>query len=200
MLIDSFLKYKGWSGNGKDGNFPLLPYIFADALYLAHDAYIKGKLTKKAKFHANRMMDCYWHLNKDFFRAFNEQETEMVVNKMDEFDDYIHNDMEFFRMSVMKPLMSYPSEIRELCAGVCVCKLLACHMEYVYGVIYRDPYGRAIKDQYISGIKHHACEMFNQFRVDKPKDYVDLNDIPMVQQSVLNISKRIKEFADSWNE
>lgn len=198
MLIDSFLKYKGYTSNKKSDNLPLLPFIMADALYLAHERYIKGRLNFKPKFHANRMMKCYHRLNHDFFRAFSQEEQDELVEKMDSFDDYLHNDFEVFRMAVMKPIMHYPIEKREVVAGLCIIKLLACQIHYIYSVIYRDSLGRVVPDWGIQGIKHHACEMFRLYSAMHGSDNIDLNDVPMVEQSVNNISKRILEFIDNW--
>lgn len=200
MLIDSFLKYKGWEGNHKDGNFPLSPWIIADALSIVHDTYLKGRLKQEAKKHANAMMKCYDHLNKDFFRAFSFEEGLLITDKMNHFDDYLHDDFESFRMSVMKPLMDYPQEVRETVAGLCLCKFLAIQIEYLYELMYRDPLGRVAKDINITGLRHHACEMFNTFKAQRKADYIDLNDIPMVQESLNNIITKTRDFINAWEE
>lgn len=198
MLIDSFLKYKGWTSNKKSGNLPLLPFIMADALYIAHDTYIKGRLKQEAKFHANKMMECYHRLNHDFFKAFSKEEQNELVEKMDRFDDYLHNDFEILRMAVMKPIMHQPVKTREIVSGLCIIKLLACHAEYIYSVLYRDSLGRVVPDQNIQGMKHHACEMFRHYSAKHGSDNINLNDAPMVEQSCCNISKRILEFINDW--
>lgn len=200
MLIDSFLKYKGYTSNKKSGNLPLLPFIMADALYLAHESYIKGRLNQKAKFHANKMMECYHRLNHDFFKAFSQEEQNELVEKMDSFDEYLHNDFEVFRMVVMKPIMHHPVETREIVAGLCIIKLLACHAQYIYSVIYTDSLGREVPDKNLQGIKHHACEMFRHYSAKHGSDNINLNDVPMVQQCCNNISKRILEFIDNWQK
>lgn len=198
MLIDSFLKYKGWTSNKKSGNLPLLPFIMADALYIAHETYIKGRLKQEAKFHANKMMECYHRLNHDFFKAFSKEEQNELVEKMDSFDDYLHNDFEILRMAVMKPIMHHSAETREIISGLCIIKLLACHAEYIYSVLYRDTLGRVVPDQNIQGMKHHACEMFRHYSAKHGSDNINLNDIPVVEQSCCNISKRILEFINDW--
>lgn len=198
MLIDSFLKYKGYTSNGKSGNQPLLPFIMADALYIAHDTYLKGRLRHKAKYHANKMMECYHKLNHDFFKAFSREEQNEIIDRMDKFDDYLHNDFEVFRMTVMKPIMHHPVETREIVSAMCIVKLLACHAEYIYSVIYRDSLGQVVPDKNIQGIKHHACEMFRQYSAIHGSDNINLNDIPVVQLCCNNISKRILEYIDDW--
>lgn len=200
MLIDSFMKYKGWSGNHKGGNYPLVPYILADALSIAHDTYLKGRLKFEAKRHANKMMKCYDHLNKDFFRAFSFEEGLLITDRMNKFDDYLHNDFEIFRMAVIKPLMNYPQEVREIISGLCLCKLLATQIVYLYNLMYRDQYGRPLVDRNIQGIKHHAYEMFSAFKSTRKADYIDLNDIPAVQTSLENIITHTREFIDSWKD
>lgn len=200
MLIDSFIKHKGWSGNHRGGNFPLAPYILADALSIAHDTYLKGKLKQEAKKHANAMMKCYDHLNKDFFRAFTFEESLLITEKMNMFDTYLHNDFEIFRMAVMKPLMDYPQETREIISGLCLCKLLAIQIDYLYGLMYRDQHGRPLVDKNIQGLKYHAFEMFRAFKAARKADYIDLGDIPTVQSSLNNIIKHTQDFIDSWKD
>lgn len=194
MLIDSFLKYKGWDGNHKGNNQPLAPFILADALAIAHDTYLKGRLKQEAKKYANAMMKCYDRLNKDFFRAFTFEETLLITDKMDKFDDYLHNDFEIFRFAVMKPLIDYPQKVQEEIAGMCLCKFLAIQMEYIYSVMYRDQYGRTIPDANISGILHNACRMFSSYKTKRKADFIDLSDIPAIELSVKNIITRTQEF------
>lgn len=200
MLIDSFLKYKGWEGNHKDGNFPLSPWILADALAIVHDTYLKGRLKFEAKKHANAMMKCYDHLNKDFFRAFSFEESLLITERMNKFDEYLHNDFEIFRMAVMKPLMDYPQETREIIAALCLCKFLALQIDFLYNLMYNDQWGRPLVDRNIQGIKHHAFEMFSAFKTTRKADFINLDDIPAVQQSLINIVKRVQEFIDDWKE
>lgn len=200
MLIDSFIKYKGWGGDYKRDNFPLAPYILADALAIAHDDYLKGRLKHGAKKHANKMMECYDHLNKDFFRAFTFEETLLITDKMDTFGEHLHHEFEEFRMAVMSPLSDYSQEIRETIAGLCLCKLLAIQIDYLWSLMYRDQWGRPLENTYIKGIKHNACEMFNQYKANRKKDCIDLNDVPRVQESVNNIIKKTREFIDAWEE
>lgn len=199
-LIDSFLKYKGWSRNNASTVAPLMPYIMADALYVAYESYIKGKVQQKVKHHANEMMKCYSRFNKDFFRAFNQEETDEVIERMDEFDNSLHNDFEILRMSIMSPLMKYPLEKQELISGLCLCKLLACHAEYLFSVVYRDQYGRRLMDANLAGIKHHACAMFREYSVKHGADNIDLSHIPEVEQSILNISTNMRIFLDKWED
>lgn len=200
MLIDSFLKYKGYTSNKKQGNLPLLPFIMADALYIAHDTYLKGHLKQEAKYHANKMMECYHRLNHDFFKAFSREEQDELVEKMDNFDDYLHNDFEMLRIAVTKPIMHYPIKTRDVVAALCIVKLLACHIEYMYSVMYRDPLGRIVPDTNIQGIKHHAYEMFRQYSAKHGSDNINLNDEPAVSLCINNISKRILEFIDDWKD
>ena len=200
MLIDSFLKYKGYTSNKKSGNAPLSPFIMADALYVAHDTYLKGHLKQEAKYHANKMMECYHRLNHDFFKAFSREEQDELVEKMDSFDDYLHNDFEMLRMAVTKPIMHYPIKTRNVVAALCIVKLLACHTEYLYSVIFRDPLGNPIPNSNIQGIKHHACEMFRHYSAKHGSDNINLNDEPAVSLCVNNISKRISQFIDNWKD
>jgi tRNA/tmRNA/rRNA uracil-C5-methylase (TrmA/RlmC/RlmD family) len=60
--------------------------------------------------------------------------------------------------------------------------------------------GRVAKDINITGLRHHACEMFNTFKAQRKADYIDLNDIPMVQESLNNIITKTKDFINAWEE
>jgi hypothetical protein len=146
------------------------------------------------------MMECYHKLNHDFFKAFSREEQNEIIDRMDKFDDYLHNDFEVFRMTVMKPIMHHPVETREIVSAMCIVKLLACHAEYIYSVIYRDALGQVVPDRNIQGIKHHACEMFRQYSATHGSDNVNLNDISTVQLCCNNISKRILEYIDDWKD
>lgn len=199
-LIESFVKYKGWQGSHKDGNFAIMPWLIADALKEAHDKYLKGRLKQNAKKHANSMMMCYDHLNKDFFRAFTLEEGVFITDKMNEYEDFIEEDFDRFLKSVMTPLSNYPQDVRETVAALCLCKFLAIQIDYLYSLMYRDQWGRTLPDMWITGIKYHACEMFSAFKARRTQDYIDLNQIPMVQENVNNIIIRTREFIDGFDK
>lgn len=196
-LLDRFLKHKGWV-KCNDGTplAPFLPYFMADCIQLTYEEHIKGKLKQKEKYHGKAMMDAYHHFIHDFFNAFSRDESDEVIELMDAFSEYIHNDLEILRMTVQQPVMAMPHDKRTVFSAIVVCRLLSSHAEFIWSHIYRDTIGRAIPNLYISAMAHHAKELFREYSRYTPKEceHTDLSAYPGVKQSCNNVVTRVLEF------
>lgn len=196
-LLDSFLKHKGWiKGNECTPIAPFLPYFMADCIQLTYEEYIKGKLKQKEKYHCKAMMKAYHHFIHDFFNAFSQDETDEVINLMDAFSEYIHNELEILRMTVQRPLMSIPHDKHSVFSAIAICRLLSSHAECVWQTIYRDGLGKPTPNIYISAMAHHAKELFREHSRSFPKEYehTDLSTYPGVKQCCSNVVTRVLEF------
>ena len=196
-LLDRFLAAKGWSSNGKTQYAPLVPYLLADLVMLTHDEYLKDTLSGKEKQHCRQMMRSYDHFIKDFFRCFTGHHTDQAVELMDKFGDYLHTDLEIFRLSLQQPLMEYPSSFRRTLSAICVCRLLTSQADLVYSSVYYTPLGKKLINPYLQSMEYHSRQMFIWFTKRDAGAHItniDLSDFPNIRESMNRVNDRILQF------
>ena len=202
-LLSTFLAKRGWVTNGKTIAGPFIPYLLADLIYLTHEEFLKNKLSRKAKFHCNAMMENYHTFIHDFFSTFDNEQTNEAVDMMDNFGEFIHNDLEVFRFSIVQPLMDYPLEFRQTLSAICVCRLLATHADRTWELLFSGAYGEKDINKQLRAIDHHSAEMYNWFckenqRANAAK--IDLINQPAVELSMKRVSDKILEFIHKYDE
>lgn len=196
-LLDSFLKHKGWiRGSEKAHIAPLLPYFIADCIYLTYDEYLSGRLKQKEKYHGNLLMRAYHHFIHDFFNAFDERERDEVIEMMDCFNEYIHNDLEMLRLQVQKPFMEVNADLRALFSASAVCRVLSAHAEYAWQNMYRRDAARPIPNTYLAAMSNHARELFRECSRYTPRytEHSDLAEYDGIKLCVKNVVNRIVDF------
>lgn len=202
-LLSTYLARRGWTTNGKTIAGPFIPYLLADLIYITHDEYLKNKLSRKAKYHANAMMQAYDVLIHDFFNTFDKEQVTEAVDMMDNFGEFIHNELEIFRLNVTQPLMDHPLEFRQPFSAICVCRLLATHADRTWELLFSGAYGERDINQHLRSIEHHSAEMFYWFcKENQRANAMNINLIgcPNVEQSMKRVSDKILEFIHNYDE
>lgn len=95
-LIEKYLKAKGLKKvKGADNDaIPLLPFIIMDSAFQLFDKYVKKvECRHEMKKWKKEWIAHYNRLNNDFFRCYDEEETDFIINMMDTFEEYVANDM-----------------------------------------------------------------------------------------------------------
>lgn len=95
-LVDKYLKAKGLKrvkGADNDAS-PLLPLIMMDSAFQLFDKYVKKvECRHEMKKWKNEWLAHYHRFNRDFFRCYDGDETDFIIDMMDTFEEYIANDM-----------------------------------------------------------------------------------------------------------
>lgn len=190
-LLNTYLKAKGWRSSG-NSHEPLLPYIMSDAVYIIHNEYIPAiHLTQEAKMYSNRMMKNYNHMNHQFFKIFSPAEQEQIVDIMDSFSEYIHNEVEILRMTVMQRMEKYPTAIR-MNSSVLVALV---HLSECAKITWHNIYGK-IPNKELDAIAYNAQRLLQAYGDRYVSDTLNLNSCPEVVQASINLINKIKKFIE----
>ncbi len=198
-ITQSFLDHKGY--NCKNANEGIImPYILADSFYCAYEDYVKPlKLKHDLKMHAKQMIACYREFNKQFFAAFDDEEKDYIVDKMDAYQQGLANNIEMLRLSVMKNLMEFPSEVRTAVAGLTVCVHLAQSTRILYENIYKlkDYRGeeRPMHNKHLAGMVSYSGNLFKSYtrRFCPCSHIINLNDVEEIKQTSTALCNKILE-------
>ena len=195
-LLDTYLKYHGWVLNPKNSKrdaMPFVPMFLVDAMNLIYKQYIKPlPLRHRAKQMSNRWHEAYMHFIKEFFRPFDIDQQCELCDMVDEFNDYIHNEIELFRVEVMQRFMKYDADVRLTLSAILACNVLAQSAQIVHkGLTHKD-------NMYIASMESWSYKLLNEYadpRIDRTGKNINLNEYESLRNSVNNISKKVMEFA-----
>jgi hypothetical protein len=168
-IVNTYLTYKHRKrtlGEREDNTLPLMPFFIMDVCYQIYCKDIKNipckHLMKQAK---TRWNESYHKFTSDFFRAFNQDQTDYIVDLMDEFNDYIHNYVVMLKSSVMNHISGDASfEDKKILGALMVCNVLAQSAQILYGEMFR------------SGTKVYEARKINAVITVMPKEsdpYID---------------------------
>lgn len=122
-----------------DGFQPILPVYIMDVvyeIYCKHVAPTKPRFDlKKAK---NEWRDAYNLFDRDFHRAFTQDEWADLSDQMDAFRDYIGNHLTVAVVSVMDVFKDFPLNEQKVLASLAIADVLATTAQVVWGNIYRN--------------------------------------------------------------
>lgn len=141
-IVDRYLAYKHRKrtvGERIDNTLPLMPFFIMDACYQIYCRDIKDipckHLMKQAK---KKWADNYHKFTMDFFMAFDQEQTDYIVDMMDEFNDYIHNNLVMLKSAVVNHFTDEtPFEDKKILGSVMACNVLAQSAQHMYGEMYR---------------------------------------------------------------
>jgi hypothetical protein len=145
-LVDKFLQHKGFIKEKGGSNAPLMPNIIADCIYIVHLDHLKGKVSQETKKHLNEMIKRYRMFNKEFFQAFNDEETDCNIEAMDKFQEFVKNELELFKVAVKNQFPDVECEKKDIIANLALCKFLASQACEIWGILYKTRYGERDKD------------------------------------------------------
>lgn len=134
----------------------ILPFIIMDAVYQLYCTHIKpmdvkGQLAQIR----NHWSKTYSQFNRQFFRSFDEDQIDYVMDKMDSFDSYIQNDLEITRISIMDCFRQEGDTMQVVASACVLCGVLAVAANTVWQRVHRvvlprskyRPYARTVGEK-----------------------------------------------------
>lgn len=133
------LVYK--TGN-RESIAPLMPFLLMD---IAYDLW-KKKVTPlplkfEAKQLANAFINDYTSFNKPFFAAFDDDQRDWVIDRMDELGAYLEHDIFITQISLMNLFNDRPIEEQDVVASILLCGAITQMAQIIYGAVFRTRKG-----------------------------------------------------------
>lgn len=139
---------------------PILPFLMLDCMFQIYNKEIKPVQCRHEMKHLRKVwMRNYTTLNNQFFRAFNVAQRDEVIDKMDDFENYIQNDLMIAKVAVMNELSDLDFKDANICASCMLCNIFAQSAQIVWSKVYATRSGRNSENPYISGIEA-SCKRF----------------------------------------
>lgn len=185
-LVDIYMAHRGLRrlrGSEKDFS-PLLPFLMLDAQKSIYDRAIKPlECAHQQKLFRKRWNTAYCNFNKDFFRCYNRDQQDAIIEKMDDYEAYIQKDMTIAKISIMNCVKDESLERQEILADCMLCNILAQSAQLVWGRVYKRSRGKEEESPYIRDVQKWSYEFMNAY-YGTNKPHINCNESKVVCNAV----------------
>ena len=198
--------FNEWFATGRQElNGLFLPYIMLDIMQQVNGEYLtKVDFAKEEKMHYKKMLKLYHTFNLNFFAGFSEEQKDVVIEMMDAFSEYIHNELEVFRMQIMSCIMDLTGEFRAACGALCVCKLLISQSRIAWEGMYKNTLKNTdVFYKNLLGMEKHIAELMNNYFLresDRLNREVKFSNEANVRLAEENVVKKILKFLKEYEK
>jgi len=132
-ILEAYLSHNGFTRvNGESWDL-LLPFLMMDCVRQLFDDTIKQlPLRHEAKRYKTMWVENYNKMNQSFFRSFNDGQRDDVIDMMDEFEEWIKNDLDRLRFSFMATLPVDDIESKKIIAACLATSALTRSAEFIF--------------------------------------------------------------------
>ena len=178
-----------------------LPYLLMDCQYQIFDKNIKGiNMKGYMKSIKNRWAEQNKLFFKSLFIGLNPEECEELTDLMDEFEDFIQNDVSILKSHIVSCI---PSEVdfekRVLIGDSMSCNILAQCAQIVWGSMFKTPHGNQDTNAKIKGIENLSHRMASELH-NCDKQTIDLNKEKIIHACVDGLKHKIVLFLRNQDE
>ena len=196
-LVDTYLAHIGMRRVAGDGYDAIMPFFMLDAMYqiLAKDiSPIPCK--QEQKLILKRWKGAYNSFNRDFFSAFSQEQQDEIIDMMDDFQEFINNDIIIAKVAVMNQLkpLGLTFEQQKIVASCMVCHVLAQTAQITWGAIYKNRWGEDKVNPYIKAIAKYSYEWMNMYFSKITDAYVNPNDSEPICTAMDLLCKKMVKF------
>ncbi len=191
-MIDTYLKSIGMKRIKGDGLDPILPFIMMDAMYQIYTKEIKPLPCRHELKHVKKTwIENYNVFNRSFFRAFNVEQQGEVIDMMDSFEQYIHNDMLIAKLAIMNEMKDLSTDDANVCASCVLCNILAQAAHIVWSKIFLNSRLKERTNIQIQGIEKCSTRFMNLYHSQISDRHVDPNKSKRIVDSVDILCKKM---------
>lgn len=197
-ITESYCKHKGYSCTNMSDENVLLPFFLADSAYLIYAEQVKPLgFKRELKLYAKRFIDAYNRFTKDFFSAFDEEQKEYVIEKMDALYALLSYDVEVFRMAIINQLATFPVEVRQRLASLSALM----HLVQCAWIAQRHTFS-GMQNKELQGMMSATHSLFQAYANQKANrvTVAELNEVPAISASSRVLCNRILKFINLTKE
>lgn len=194
------LGYKQIKGN-KDNLSPLMYFFLMDASKQIFDRDVaKQECTGKQKIYMARWKDGYHLFFKKFFSAFNTEQTDFLLDKVDAFEEYLQHHLAIAEIAMQECDNDKPISEQQELSRAWLCNLLAADAQDFHGECWRTARNQPLYDKYIDCVLK-ASKEYSRLRFGEGKLLTE-KQFNRVQNSVRVIARKICDWVydDYCNE
>ena len=157
----------------------ILPFLMLDVNYSIYQSTVRPIECKRdMKMWKKRWIKSYNRINRSFFRAFSDDEQDVVIGIMDDFSNYISNDVMIARVQVMNILKDIELEHQKVCSDLVIANVLAQSAQVVWNKCYRR------NNCDISAVMFASSRFMSLYHSSISREYVNPNNSKQIVDAV----------------
>ena len=191
-ITETYIRHLGLKRIKGDGADPILPFFMLDVM---NTIYRKDILPLPSKFEAKRALKewakNYHEFNSDFFSALSDDQQDRVIEIMDEFENYIGNDVMIAKVAVMNLLSDsgLDLESQRVISSCMVAHILAQSAQVLWKAVYCQ-----CENPYIKAIIHHAGRWMDLYSKGRTRMRINMNESAEIEQAVNALCRKMIKF------
>jgi len=177
-INDAIYKRRGYRQvQGNKDNLTAIVYFFLlDAAKQVFEQSIRKQPCKGLqKKYKNQMADGFYTFFRNFFSAFNQEQTEYVIDKADELEAFIQPHLDIAEIALQECDNSLPIETQRELSQTWLCNLLAADAQDFHGECWKTASGQPLYDPYIDRVlkasKEYSRLRFGEGRTISQKQF-----------------------------
>ena len=190
------------TGN-KDMTGIFVPYLMLDVFQIIASEHLNSvDFRKEEQLHYTELMDDYHRLNSLFFQELTAEQKDAVIDMFDDFGEYIKNELEIFRLSIIGCVMELPDDFRAVCGSLCVSKLMISQAVRAWMGMYRKEFrGDDSSFHLLKSMERHIAELMNHYfrRENSLQQDCNLSTVDSVRRAEANVVKKILKFLKEYD-
>lgn len=142
----------------------LFPFLILDCQYQLYCKDIAPLPVKhELKKVRNQWIESYNKFNHRLFNAFNADEQDEIVDKMDDFSNYIQNDLIIAKVAIMDTVKHLSFEKQNVVGSCLMCNALAQMAQIVFGKVYHNNRNESMFSKEIDGVRKFSWKFLNMY-------------------------------------
>ena len=185
-IVDTYFVAHGFrqtKGGAQDFS-PILPFLMLDEVYTM---YRRTILPIKCA-HQMKQSKMLWAesnnaFNKDFFACYTKEQTEAIIERMDDFEQFIAKDEMIVKVQIMNEVNFEPLERQDVIATCLLCSILVQSAQVVWRRIYKNSLQQDTENIALRNIRRGIVGFMNEY-YGKNKPDIKVDDNPQVAGAV----------------
>ena len=184
--------YRQYEGN-KQNLSPIMYFFLMDASKQVFDKSVGNQeCSGRQKAMISRMRDGYHFFFKDFFSAFNQDQTDYIIDKVDAFEEHIAHHLDIAEIAIQECVNHLPIDKQREISKTWLCNILAADAQDIHGECWKTGSRQPLKDRYIEQVVT-ASKQYSRLRFgDGPT--LSEKQFQRVQASVQVVAKKTVQF------
>ena len=178
-------------------------YLMLDVFQIIASEHLNSlDFRKEEQLHYTELMNDYHRLNSLFFQELTAEQKDAVIDMFDDFGEYIKNELEIFRLSIIGCIMELPDDFRAVCGSLCVSKLMISQAVRAWMGMYRKEFrGDDSSFHLLKSMEHHISELMNHYfsRENRLQQDCNLSSVDAVRRAEENVVKKILKFLKEYD-
>lgn len=200
-IVDIFLVSKGMTRKGGSDNdlSPILPLIIMDSALTIYKRYIR---TVECRFKMRKLQNewsrLYKTFNDEYFHLYNKEETDYIIEFMDDFEKYIDKHLKIAFIQVENLVINEPMERQEVIAAAILVSVLTQSAKVFYDELFEKA-GTEHTNQVLVRMRQVINEWQNLY-YGKGKPGVNPNDDKNTVLAVDILCKNMVYFLETYTK